>query len=44
MQHRRVLYEDGLGLPEGLNDYDADGKGQQVNCTYKMHIFNYEKG
>jgi lysosomal alpha-mannosidase len=44
MQHRRVLYEDGLGLPEGLNDYDLDGKGQQVNCTYKMHIFNYEKG
>lgn len=44
MQHRRVLMEDGLGLPEGLNDYDIDGKGQQVNCTYKMHIFNYERG
>ena len=44
MQHRRILEEDMLGLPEGVEVIDADGKGEQVNCTYKMHIFNYEKG
>lgn len=44
MQNRRILYEDGLGLPEAVNDLDTDHMGQQVNNTYKMHIFNYEKG
>lgn len=28
MQHRRLLFEDELGLPEGVNDLELDHQGQ----------------
>jgi lysosomal alpha-mannosidase len=46
VQERRLLSGDNLGINgvENVNEFDLDGKGHQVNCSYKMHIFNFEKG
>ena len=40
MQNRRLLYDDGRGLGEALNETDARGRGIEVNAHYFIQIFD----
>ena len=34
MQNRRLLYDDGRGVGEALNETDKEGRGIEVNAKY----------
>eukprot|EP00351_Strombidinopsis_sp_SopsisLIS2011_P003421 CAMPEP_0116870438 /NCGR_PEP_ID=MMETSP0463-20121206/342_1 /TAXON_ID=181622 /ORGANISM="Strombidinopsis sp, Strain SopsisLIS2011" /LENGTH=65 /DNA_ID=CAMNT_0004506967 /DNA_START=1208 /DNA_END=1405 /DNA_ORIENTATION=- len=42
MQNRRLLYDDGRGVDEALNEVDEDGYGMPVTATYYLQLFNYK--
>ena len=45
MHNRRLLFDDGAGVNEALNEVDEYGNGITVRSTYYLHMFNskYEK-
>lgn len=40
MQHRRLLFDDDLGIEEALNETDSEDFGIRVNAMYYLHIFD----
>lgn len=40
MQNRRINGHDAYGIPEALNDVDANGHGFQIKACYYLQINN----
>lgn len=43
MQHRRLLFDDHLGIEEMVNETDADGFGYRINSIYYLQIFDTQR-